>query len=146
MRFLNIFGLLIGACHIIFSSSLAWSNGLAISNAWLEGVKSGDSAAAYLEIENASFESDYLQQAVCPDFHHTMLHQTTNENHGTQVVHRMHAIDSVEIPAGKRVVFQPGGIHLMLMKASKDIRLQKTTSCLLLFKVHGERKIIIEVR
>ncbi len=66
--------------------------------------------AVYMTLE-ASSDDALLGASVAPDIAaRVTLHRTETAN-GTST---MHALDSLELPAGELVAIEPGGTHLML--------------------------------
>jgi copper(I)-binding protein len=67
-------------------------------------------AAVYVTFVNEGPKSDRLLGASSPIAAHAGLH--ANEKMGE--VNHMHAMPSLDIPAGKTVELKPGGMHIML--------------------------------
>ena len=91
---------------------------LSLDNGWVRGMPPGTNmTAAYgrfvnsgaATIEIASFKSD--------SFGSVSLHQTTIED-GTS---RMQELKHWSIEPGATAVLEPGGLHLMLMQATRKI-------------------------
>lgn len=72
-----------------------------------------DMAAGYFEIRNPGARALHLRSVSSPVFSSVEMHETVTEGG----VSRMRELQSVEIPAGGSVRFEPGGKHLMLMGA-----------------------------
>lgn len=75
--------------------------------------------AAYMTITNESNISRTLVAASAPVAGRIELH--THE-HGEDGMMRMRQLEQLEIPAGKRVRFAPGGHHLMLFDLTAPLK------------------------
>ncbi|TDU28092.1 hypothetical protein DFR24_2451 [Panacagrimonas perspica] len=73
-------------------------------------------AAAYFDVLNAGSTAVELRAVSSPSFSSVEMHETREEDG----MSRMRQIENVEIPAGGRTSFEPGGKHLMLMGAQLD--------------------------
>lgn len=73
--------------------------------------------AAYLTIENVGADDWYLVGAASPVIPVIEIHETVMDGD----VMRMSPQESVPVPAGERVEFRPGGLHLMLIDLSADL-------------------------
>lgn len=58
---------------------------------------------------------------------------------------RMHAIDRLALPAGKRIELRPGGYHVMLMELVKPLKEGDTVPVTLTFADRSGKKTIIDV-
>jgi copper(I)-binding protein len=91
---------------------------LVISEAWVRQVPpAARMTAGYLKLRNTGTEPAVVVGARSPLFNAV-------EIHGTFMVDgmaRMRQQESVTIPPGETVSFEPGGLHLMLMQAVEGI-------------------------
>jgi copper(I)-binding protein len=106
---------------------LAESAGLQAVNPWVrEAPPTADTSAAYMELRNTGKDEIVVTGVSCPDFGHSMIHDTVIENGVAKMIHA----DELRIPAGQSVTLSPGGKHLMLMmrqrplKAGDQVKLQ----------------------
>jgi copper(I)-binding protein len=58
----------------------------------------------------------------------------------------MREVGSIELPAGKMVMLQPGGLHIMLMDLAGPLVVGSSFTATLDFAVAGPLEVIIEVR
>lgn len=72
-------------------------------------------SAGYFTIENHGSSLIVVTAIDSPQFARVDMHETVNENN----VSRMQSIDALQIEPGKRIRFEPGGKHLMLMQADE---------------------------
>ncbi len=100
----------------------------------------GPVAAAYFEIENTSETGDRLI-GVRADVAEAEIHRSFIEA-GTM---RMEAMAFVDVGGGEVVVFQPGGLHIMLLDVA-DLQAGDTVNIILEFEEAGLVEIEAPVR
>jgi copper(I)-binding protein len=90
-----------------------------VQHAWVrEAPPNAAMLAAYLELYNHSNTSRTLLKVTSPKFGAVQLHRT--EEHGG--MSHMVAVDMVTVKAKDHVMFQPGGLHIMLMKPTGPLK------------------------
>ena len=101
--------LLLGACQ---------SGDLQLADAWVRAAPDGRAlGAAYLDLRNEG--PDISLVAVSSDVHAMASFHETVLIDGA---HRMRAVEALEIGAGERLSLAPGGLHIMLMRAARELR------------------------
>ena len=84
---------------------------LMVSDAWFRLMPPGsERSAAYLAIENTSGQDVTLRGVRSTELARVEIHS----HDMTDGVMRMRKLEQLEIPAGERLAFRPGGYHLML--------------------------------
>ena len=97
--------------------------------------------AAYLTITNNGDAEDRLV-GVSAAFPRVTIHKTTVQNE----IATMQSQDSVAIPPGETVTFEPGGLHVMFMGLNGDpFTIGEEISATLTFEKAGEIDIIFVV-
>jgi copper(I)-binding protein len=97
----------------------AWAAGaLTVSNPWIRTVAGPTPAAAYFTLSNASDKPAVLVGAASPACGALMMHQSRSVNG----VESMAMVAQRLVPPHGKVVFSPGGYHLMCMSPSKAVR------------------------
>jgi copper(I)-binding protein len=86
-------------------------------------------AAGYFTLNNDTDKAFTLTGAVSPDCGTLMLHQTLQQNGQDRMV----PAKSIPVPAHGKVVFAPGGYHLMCMSPAAALRPDKTVPVTLRF-------------
>jgi copper(I)-binding protein len=103
--------LLLGGVSVLTVATSAVADdeqGIEVEDAWIRLPPPGSNAAAYLELENEStLVSAKSARAEAVEIHRTVVEDD---------VARMESIESLEIPAGGEVAFEPRGLHLMLIR------------------------------
>lgn len=106
---------------------------VAVQEPWAREAKAGANSAVYFVIQNQG-EADTLLSAKCDAAMMVELHKTQTDASGNSSM--MHQ-ESVPIPAGEKVSFEPGGLHVMLMKLKKDLKPGETLPVTLQFEKAG---------
>ncbi len=115
---------------------------LRLESAWVRATPpAARTGAAYLAIANTGAEPDRLTGARSPAAAQVELH--THQMEGG--IARMRGVDAVDIPAGGRVAFSPGGLHLMLVDLKEPLRENTRISLTLRFARAGEMTIEVPV-
>lgn len=92
---------------------------LTVSGAWARTTPpNARTGAAYLSISNPGGEPDRLIAAASPAASQAELHTHVMEGG----VARMRQLQAIDVPAGGRVEFAPGGLHVMLIDLKGPLR------------------------
>jgi len=83
-----------------------------VEQAWIRLLPGDLPLAGYFQLVNESGAPARLVSAESPGFGGIMLHRSVVVGDSSHMEH----VDSVEVPVGGSVRFEPGGYHLMLMK------------------------------
>lgn len=116
-----------GLCFVCaFFPMAGWAADLRVTDAWIRLLPGPAPAGGYFVLHNGGAQPAVLVGAASAAFEQVMMHKTSEE----RGVSRMAHAERVEVPAGGRVAFAPGGYHLMLMqpvrKLSSGERIQIT--------------------
>jgi hypothetical protein len=116
---------------------------LAIEGAWarasMAGMKMG---AGYLTIANEGKVDDELLSASSPVADEVEIHLSQMQDG----VMRMREVGATTVPAGQRVRFLPGGLHLMFMGVKSPFEAGQSIPVTLRFREAGEVTVSFEVR
>ncbi len=113
---------------------------LAVRDAWARPALAGDNSAVYFVIVNPR-EADTLVGAQTDSAASAMIHQTVLEGDVVRMVMR----ESVEVPASGKAVFEPGGLHIMLVDLQQDLSPGDQLPLTLTFAAAGEIKLLVPV-
>ena len=116
---------------------------LVVDGAWVR-ASIGDSkvSAAYFSITNRGESADRFVGAATERAGHTMIHRSVVEDG----VMKMRHVGAIEIPPGKSVRLEPGGLHVMLMGVSSPLEIGERISVTLVFERAGEVALSVPVR
>jgi copper(I)-binding protein len=100
-------------CLAVCSNVLA---AVTATDAWVRGtVPAQKTTGAFLTLESS--EDAKLVSVSTPAAKTAEIH----ESQQMQGMMHMHAVDEVQLPAGKRVELKPGGFHVMLVDLAKPL-------------------------
>lgn len=86
---------------------------MALMDVWIaEPPPGAQTVAGYLTLENSGSQSRFLESVSSPQFARVEIHRTTIVDE----VARMKIQTRLEVSAGERLMFEPGGYHLMLIE------------------------------
>ena len=116
---------------------------LSIEGAWARPGIPGGNSAVYFTIDNPTGQADTLLSAECSMAQHAELHRSKMTEEGAMT---MEPQESVPVPAGEQVSFEPGGLHVMLVSMNEEIQPGDSLPLTLRFEKAGEMQITAEVR
>jgi len=104
---------------LAFSFHVSADDILSVSNAWIpEAPPVAKIMAGYLQIKNKSDREIILQSISAKDFERVEMHKTITK----EGISRMVKQASIRIPAKGAVLFQRGGLHLMLVGPKRKLK------------------------
>lgn len=136
------FALLLAFGGSMLSSGTASAGDLTVDNVWARpsGV-SGGNGAGYFTVENKGAADTLLK--VEADVSKTVeLHSMSMEG----MVMKMRKLDSAPVPANGKLVFAPGGNHLMLIGLKAPLKEGDTFPVTLVFEHAGSIKATMKVQ
>jgi len=114
-----------------------------INDAWVREVPPGSSVSAtYMTIQNKG-DDDQLIEISSDVSENAELHTSKVDENG---VASMEMIKVLEIPAGKTVEFNPGGMHIMLIGLKESLVGKESINLTLEFTEAGEMQIEVPVK
>jgi periplasmic copper chaperone A len=115
---------------------------LRIVQPWARATVAGQTAGgAFLRIENGG-AADRLLSASAPVAGSVELHTMAMDGD----VMRMHAVPAIDLPAGKTVEFEPGGLHIMFIGLKAPLAEGATIPLRLKFEKAGEVQVTVKVQ
>ena len=91
---------------------------LEIIGAYIPMGPAGMVNAGYMKLENTSNTDITINHITSPVYDSVEIHGTIQENGIAKMTH----LDNIVVPANGKVIFEPGGMHLMLMGSRRDIK------------------------
>ena len=129
---------LIAALLMLFVSG----NGIVIKNQWVRPGAEKMSTALYFTIENDGNETDTLYSIDSDISSMIQMHETYSKGD----LMGMREIGQIVINPGEKVTLEPGGMHIMVMKLKKDLKIKDKVDFNLHFRKAGDIKITAEVK
>lgn len=117
------------------------SDGISVTDAWARPLpESAPAAAMFLTVENDGDADDLLVAARSDVCTATELHESSMED---GVMSMRPVTGGIAVPAGERVVLEPGGLHVMCVGPTAPFAAGTTVSLTLTFD--GAGSIDVEV-
>lgn len=119
MKYFLMFVVITASAGLLFSCKAATETGqLEWREGWVRALPPGSGmTAAYGELWNQSTEAIHLKAFDSNAFASISMHQSVMQDG----VSRMQEQMDVQIAAGDVLQLKPGGMHLMLMRANRDV-------------------------
>ncbi|SDV51193.1 copper chaperone PCu(A)C [Chitinasiproducens palmae] len=105
----------------------------AVQACWVRAMPGNLPSSAYFDVQNPARKALKLVGVDSPAFGMAMMHRSSSEGG----VARMMMVDSVDIPAGGKLSFAPGGYHVMLEEAKQPLAVGATVPLTLQFDGHA---------
>ncbi len=129
-------------CMTLVSLSYAQAQ-IEIKDAWVRETPPGSSVTAlYMSIGNSGNEDDTLKGVSVGVSKSAEIHVTSVDSGG---VATMEMMKSVDVPARKSVLFEPGGMHIMLIDLAEPLKSGDIVEIDLQFEKAGRIKAHAEV-
>ncbi len=129
---------------IMFASASYAEAQIIVSDAWIRELPPGSSVTAgYMMIENLGNTDDKLTGINSTFAGHAGIHTTQIDDNG---IARMEMLDELIIPAGTKVVLEPGGKHIMLTDITQPVKKGDALKLELMFEGAGRKEIYMKVR
>jgi copper(I)-binding protein len=122
----------------MFAASAGTPPGLSVTGAWARATPPGTTVAAvYLVIDNTAGETDRLL-AISTDRAgsaevHTIVHDGD--------LAMMRRVEPLHVGAGERILFEPGGTHVMLMGLKSPLAEGQSLTLVMNFERAGVRRV-----
>ena len=105
-----------------------------VMDAWARPAASGENGAVYFIVSNATDTDDRLLSVSTDVASAAEVHMSMMDSNG---VMSMQMQEAVPIPAQQEIIFKPGGLHVMLIGLSRDLKIGDTISLVLNFETAG---------
>ncbi len=128
---------------LLVSACGSSSGNLTIQDAWARPASKGDNGAAYFVVENGTAADDTLLSVSSTIATASEVHMSMADSNG---VMSMRMQESIPIPARGQVEFKPGGLHVMFVNLTRDLKMGDTITLVLNFENTGSLTIDIPVK
>ncbi|GAB4577306.1 MAG: copper chaperone PCu(A)C [Anaerolineales bacterium] len=125
------------------ASSCGGSGTLAVRDAWARPANAGQNSAIYFVMDNATRQDDTLLSIQGEIADALEVHLSAMDANG---VVSMQPQESVFVPAREEVVFEPGGLHVMVLNVKEDLQPGDTFRVVLTFRNAGEISLEVPVQ
>src|SRR5215216_3410406 len=141
MKLVNRISVFVLAIMFLLSGCAApATEGVEVRDAWARPAAQGENEAVYLVIRSSEEDeitgvsSDVAEAA---EIHESMMNGDVME---------MHQEESVPLGAGEEVRFEPGGLHIMLVRLKQDLKNGDEFEITLQFKSREDLKVRVAVK
>lgn len=114
------------------------SAGVVVRSVTIDEPINGTSAAVRLEIDNTGGPTDRLVAVSSNAAARATLHRSTTDDQGRSA---MEGLSGIDIPAGKEVRFEPGGLHVMLNDFRQPLEVGDVVDLTLTFQHGGTQTV-----
>ena len=115
------FGLLV----FVFTTGVQAKDNLQVSDAWLpQAPPVAKVMAGYMKVNNPTKQDITIQSVSSPAFNSIEMHETVTENGVAKMIRQ----ESLKVAAGKNKIFQRGGLHLMMFKPKRPLKLDEAVT------------------
>lgn len=125
------------------AGELISGEGMAIDEAWARPGAEGMMSAAYFLISNLDAENDTLLSISSDVAELAEVHESYEQEEGMT---GMREAGEIEIPARSTIRLQPGGLHVMLMRLTRDLQEGDELELILHFARQGEVEVTVPVQ
>jgi len=131
------------AIWLLLYSTAGAADAIEIDNAWIREAPPGaPMLAGYLCLHNPTGATVTLTAVQSPLFPHIMMHRTEIREGMARMMHQ----DTVDVAAGQRVCFEPGGLHLMMTAPDQPLKAGDQIELVLQFADGHSQRILAPVR
>lgn len=116
---------------------------LSVTDTWARPGETGGTSAIYFVIDNPGSEEDSVLSAQTDAAQSAELHRSTMDANGAMTMQHQ---KQVPVPAGGKVEFAPGGLHVMLVGLNETLQPGDSLSLTLTFEKAGEISLTVPVR
>jgi hypothetical protein len=115
---------------------------ISITAPWTRAAGAGGQGAGFMTIRNAGPAADRIVAARSEAARVMELHTHVRDGD----VMRMRPVPAIELPPGQEVRLQPGGLHLMLIGLTGELRQGTEVPVTLVFERAGEVQVMLPVQ
>lgn len=127
------------ALGLLSFGPVAWAD-VQVSDAWAWATLPGQTVGAvYMQVRSNA--PARLVAVRSPAARAAEVHQMNNDGG----VMRMRRVDSLDLPAGKTVVFEPGGYHVMLTDVVRPLKAGQRVALTLVIEEKGGKRFNLAV-
>jgi copper(I)-binding protein len=132
---------IISTAVLLSACAATAEKGITVSDAWIRPTAPGENGAVYFVIQNHSSDDELVSVtadiAESAEIHESMMMAGD--------VMEMGQVDSVPLSKDSEVIFEPGGLHVMLVYVKKELMVGETIEVTLHFKNHADFPVNVSV-
>lgn len=129
------------AIAALLCAAQAWAGDITISGAWTRTTAPGQESAA-MQFSITSKKEALLVAISSPVAGDVEMHSMTHDNG----VMKMHAIESLPLPAGKAVDLGASGNHIMLLNLKKPLKAGESVPFTVTVQFADKQKVTVKAK
>jgi len=134
------------ACALLPAAAFAGAT-ITVENPYARPPMGGGKvAAAYMTLKNTGGEADKLIRAEGDVAKKVELHTHIMEKRDGRTIMKMRPVPYMEVPAHGQTVLKPGGLHIMLIGITRDMKPGDAFDLTLVFEKAGKVKVRVPVK
>ena len=133
--------LLLSAAFILSACRAAEEGNIEVHKPWVRPTAQGENAAVYFLLSNNSENDDQLIGASSNVSERVEIHESKMEND----VMQMNMLSSLPLESGGEFLFEPGGLHVMLIGIDQELKPGEQMELILHFANHDDIVVSVPV-
>jgi copper(I)-binding protein len=128
---------------LLIIASTGFSQPLHVTDAWIKNLPPAiPMRAGYMQLMNHDVNTAIIVSISSDAFKKVEIHKTMNHDG----VMSMHPIKTLVLDANDMVTLKPGGMHLMLMKPTRELKIGDEVKIMLQFDDDTSQAILMTVK
>ena len=127
---------------ILLLSACGTEKGIEVHSAWARPAAQGDNGGVYFELHNHGSTPDEITSVSSNVADAVEIHESKMEGD----VMKMEMLTSLPIDAYADMIFEPGGLHVMLVNLHQELKLDDEFEIVLHFKNHEDITVHVIVK
>ena len=119
------------------------SGDIKVKKVWARAAMQGENSATYFILTNGSGQADELLGASSDVAEAVEVHLSAMDANGMMTMTKQ---DAVSLPVDAEIQFAPGGLHVMLIGLTRDLKAGDHFTLTLHFKTHADIVLDVEVQ
>jgi len=138
----RILGFVLASAFLLSACTTPEAGGVEVRNAWARPAAQRGNGAIYFVVENHSAETQELI-GVAADIAEAI---EVHESRMSGDVMEMHQLEAVPLEPGEEAVFEPGGLHIMLVGLKQDLKTGDDIQITLDFANYEDIQVTVSVQ
>ena len=138
----RILGFVLAGTFLLSACTTLETGGVEVRDGWARPAAQGGNGAIYFVVENDSAETQELIGVAADVAEAIEMHESRMSGD----VMEMHQLESVSLEPGEEVVFEPGGLHIMLIGLKQDLKTGDNFQITLDFANYEDIQVTVSVQ
>ena len=123
-------------------SACGAQQGIEVREPWMRPAAQGENGAVYFVIHNRGSAADTLTGVSSNVAEAVEMHESSMSGD----VMQMQQLDSVPLEGSSETIFEPGGLHIMLVGLKKDLKIGDEIEITLYFENYEDLNVTVPVQ